>query len=285
MAIKRPIVGEIAYKTWCIDEFGMDAMFLLEGEERALLIDTGTGVFDIPALVKSLTDKPLTVALTHGHPDHCGGMCQFDEVFLNPADHAMARSVTFEGKKDYVRTMMSMSEGVYDLSPEDLIRGDRKAELKPIHGGMAIDLGKREVLLYDTPGHTPGGISFLDVRNRILFSGDACNQNTLLALGDYDVPGKIREKSEVSTLLKTAELLESLHPFYDRHYNGHIGYAANVEMMPLPECLVRDCIQLCKDLLSGKVKGVPAAKGSFGGDCLVARNNTMQIQYRPEQVC
>ena len=70
MGISRPIVSEIAWRTWCIDEFGMDALFLLEGSEKALLIDTGTGLFDIPALVAELTDKPLIVALTHGHVDH-----------------------------------------------------------------------------------------------------------------------------------------------------------------------------------------------------------------------
>ena len=42
MQITTPIVSMIAYKTWCINEYGMDAMFLLEGEEKALLIDTGT---------------------------------------------------------------------------------------------------------------------------------------------------------------------------------------------------------------------------------------------------
>lgn len=74
MAIRQPIVSEIAYRTWCIDEYGMDAMFLLEGDEKALLIDTGTGVFDIPELVRQLTNKPVMVALTHGHIDHAGGM-------------------------------------------------------------------------------------------------------------------------------------------------------------------------------------------------------------------
>lgn len=34
MAIRQPIVSEIAYRTWCIDEYGMDAMFLLEGDEK-----------------------------------------------------------------------------------------------------------------------------------------------------------------------------------------------------------------------------------------------------------
>ena len=46
MQIQTPIVTMIAKGTWCINEYGMDAMFLLEGAHKALLIDTGTGTFD-----------------------------------------------------------------------------------------------------------------------------------------------------------------------------------------------------------------------------------------------
>ena len=48
---KRPFVAEIAYQTYAINEHGMDALFLLVGTEKALLIDTGTGVVDLPALL------------------------------------------------------------------------------------------------------------------------------------------------------------------------------------------------------------------------------------------
>lgn len=41
MAIKSPFVFEIAYRTWCIDEFGLDNLFLLEDRDKTLLIDTG----------------------------------------------------------------------------------------------------------------------------------------------------------------------------------------------------------------------------------------------------
>ena len=48
-------------------------MTLLTGEERALLVDTGYGLEDVSAMVRSLTDKPLTVLLTHAHHDHALG--------------------------------------------------------------------------------------------------------------------------------------------------------------------------------------------------------------------
>lgn len=279
MAIRAPIVSEIAYRTWCIDEYGMDAMFLLEGEQKALLIDTGTGVFDIPALVHQLTDKPVMVALTHGHIDHAGGMNQFSQVWLHPDDMKMARSITLESRQDYVNTMLSMSEGIYDLKPEDAIVPSQAAELFPLTDGTYLHLGNRDVIVYETPGHTPGGLSFLDKKERILFSGDACNMNTLLAAMGQGWT----ERTCIRALLKTAETLESLHPYYDRHYNGHIGYAAAKSCMPMPEPLVRDCIELCNKLLDGSVVGEPV-DNPFCGKCRVARNRTMLIVYNDAQV-
>ncbi len=279
MAIRTPIVSEIAYRTWCIDEYGMDAMFLLEGDQKALLIDTGTGVFNIPALVRSLSDKPLIVALTHGHVDHAGGMDLFERVYLHPDDMAMARSVTPESRMAYVDTMMAMSEGIYDLGREDVVLPQTRAALLPLTEGTYISLGCRDVVVYETPGHTPGGLSFLDKKERLLFSGDACNVNTLLAAMGQGCT----EKTCVSALLETARKLEALHPFYDRHYNGHIGYAAAKSCLPMPETLVRDCIELCQRLLDGTEAG-EETENPFCGSCRTARGRTMQIVYSADQV-
>lgn len=65
--------------------------FLVEGSERALLIDTCSGVGNLAEYVATLTDKPLTVWVTHGHVDHVGGAGWFDTVHLNAADTAAAQ--------------------------------------------------------------------------------------------------------------------------------------------------------------------------------------------------
>lgn len=278
MQIREPIVFQIAHRTWCINEFGMDALFLLEGSEKALLIDTGTGVFDLPALVRSLTDKPLITALTHGHVDHAGGIKWFDEVYLHPEDHKMARELAVENRQGYVRTIMSMADGLYSLGPENVIDGSCDTKLLPLREGDLLHLGDRDVAVYETPGHTAGSVSFLDVRERILFSGDACNPNTLMTDPDSD-------RGTISALLASARKIESLHPYYDRNYNGHIGYAGWIcRMEPMAECLTRDCIELCEGLLDGSRSGEKDKKNAFMGECLLARNHTMQILYHPVQL-
>ena len=54
--------------------------YLVLGEDKAALIDTGNGIGDIKALVDRLTNLPVTVLNTHTHGDHIGGNHQFREV-------------------------------------------------------------------------------------------------------------------------------------------------------------------------------------------------------------
>ena len=72
--------------------FNTELMYLVEGDERAVLIDTGSGFGSLKACVDALTDKPLTVLLTHGHTDHALGSAEFEDVRINPLE-AQAYSV------------------------------------------------------------------------------------------------------------------------------------------------------------------------------------------------
>ena len=46
---------------------------LIEGEKKAVLFDTGYGMEDVGAYVRTLTDRPVKVLLSHGHHDHMLG--------------------------------------------------------------------------------------------------------------------------------------------------------------------------------------------------------------------
>jgi glyoxylase-like metal-dependent hydrolase (beta-lactamase superfamily II) len=52
----------------------------------------------------------------------------------------------------------------------------------PVYNGFVFDLGKWIIEVITVPGHTAGTIVLLDRNNSIVFSGDACNANTLLFL-------------------------------------------------------------------------------------------------------
>lgn len=283
MTILKPTIVEIAYRTWCINEFGMNSMYLLEGDEQALLIDVGTGGYDTPSLIKQLTDKPLIVAITHGHVDHAGGMGLFDTVHMHIDDTPRALSITDSEREYYVKTMLDMPEDIYAVDPDDAIVFKKMPKLIPLNEGETIRLGNRDVEVYETPGHTPGVLSFLDRKERLLFTGDACFSTILLGYSEEDMLGP-KAKSSISDILHTANKLYSLRECFDRHYNGHAGEATDVNILPLPTRIFKDIIELCEGLLDGSIQGKLTPPDSFYGEHLEAGNGLVTIAYKPWHV-
>lgn len=240
MPIRTPIVSEIGPKTYVINEFGLDAMFLVVGTERAMVIDTGTGYCDFRSVVEKLTDKPYIVVLTHGHVDHAGGVDQFEKIYIHPADIEMAKSISLESRANYGEVLRGMvgDPDVFAYTKEDVREWKSFPETIDLYDGQIFDLGGRSVKVIHTPGHTPGSCSLIDDKSRILFSGDAANGNTLVRMA-------------VSTELKSALKLKSLEAEYDRNYNGHIGYSSNVTCVSMPDGMVGDVIAACRSILDG----------------------------------
>lgn len=243
MGIKTPYISEIAPDTYAINEFGLNAMFLCVGSERALLIDTGTGVCDLKAEVAKLTDKPYDVVLTHGHLDHAGGIGIFDKVYLHERDIEMAKNLTREQRQHYADTLGKMrGYTVYDYTTDDVWEWEKLPEFIAIDEGYVFDLGNRQLEVFFTPGHTAGSITLLDRKNRIHFSGDACNGNTL-CLG-----------ASITTLLRTAEKIKALEPEFDQDFNGHIGYAGIPTCFSQKKTIRDDVITICKQILKGEAE-------------------------------
>ena len=288
--INSPILTELAYRTYQISEFGMDSLFWIEGDDKAILLDTGTGTFDVPGFIAAnFGDKPYDVVLTHGHVDHAGGMFQFDKVYLNEADYELALGNTVEERQNYVQMMIDSSMGLYALTPDMVIGGkDTHAdapEFLPLNEGDVFDLGGRKLEVFFTPGHTAGSCSFLDRENRILFSGDACNQNTLLTPFGGAGEDEVSDDQCISGLKASAEKMLSLQDDFDRNVNGHVGWGPYLSFISQKHEVIPECIQLCQDILDGKVVG-EEQPGMGGAMNLVAQSKTgaMQIQYMDWQV-
>lgn len=284
--ISFPIVVEIAKNTYTISEMGMDNVALIVGDERAVLLDTGTGILEWDPVIKSITDKPYDVYLTHGHVDHAGGMRQFDKIYMHEADVDGAREITADERRNYVKIMIAQSGTLYAMTEDSVIEWDNDPEIVTVKEGDTIDLGGRTLEIYDTPGHTPGSISFLDRTSGIMFTGDACNTNTLLVPGggDWFVEN---QKTTVSTELETAKKLRDLRDSgaFNRNYNGHVGYAQWLNAFTsIYDGCIDDCITVCEGVLDGSIKG--EEQPSFDGSTtnLVAKQGAMQIQYMDWQI-
>lgn len=171
-------------------------MELLIGNERALLIDTAFGLGNLPKAIAAITDKPVIVANTHGHPDHSVGNWQFDEVWVHPDDfatasmydcpEARAKAIPEEKADDYIEA--------YANAPT--------SHMVACEEGHVFDLGNRLIEVVALPGHTAGSIGFMDRETRELFLGDAANSAMFLFQAGVSQP--------LSTYIATLKKIQSL---------------------------------------------------------------------------
>ena len=163
-----------------------ESLYLVEGNDRAVLIDAGTRVPRLDKIVAGITSKPVTMILTHGHGDHVGGVGPFPEVWIAPADEPM----------------LCNSQRRY------------KGEVKHLTDGETIDLGGRKLEVMFTPGHTSGSVTFFDKENHYGFSGDAFGSTNLLVF------------TNLSNVKASAQKVEqymkdnNIRFLYPGHYSG-----------------------------------------------------------------
>src|SRR6266542_2595508 len=53
-------------------EMWHESLYLVEGSNKAVLIDAGTNIKDLDKIVATITKKPVMLVATHVHPDHTG---------------------------------------------------------------------------------------------------------------------------------------------------------------------------------------------------------------------
>ena len=162
--------------------------YLIEGQQLALLFDTGPGARDISEVVNALTKLPLIALPSHMHFDHTGNLHRFQTIAL----------------PDLSVLKACMRDGLLHAT-DDLFRGFLEgmvwrpviiSEWWPI--GTRIDLGGRHLDLLHTPGHSPDSVSLFDRDARILFAADFVYPGPLFA----QVPG-----ADLAAYLATADAL------------------------------------------------------------------------------
>lgn len=168
---------------WSIEN-GFVRCFLLEGAERAMLVDTGLGDGDLRGFCSSLTAKPIFVVTTHSDGDHTGSHSQFDEIYMHPSEFDR-----YLNRKKIART-----------------------DIRPLWEGDIIDLGgfKLEIILL--PGHTPGSIALLERERRFLIAGDSVQTDAIFMFA---------EGRSLSAFLLSMEKLMKMKSDFDIIYSSH----------------------------------------------------------------
>lgn len=150
----------LAQGVWNAAPGSMSAAYLVTGNDKALLIDSGAGDTDIMETLRRVTDLPVTVVVTHHHSDHLGGLKGFEAIYAHPKD---------------IPSIIKEHPAVSNF-------------LNPVKEGDKFDLGGRTLEVLDIPGHSPGSIALLDRSNRIIFTGDTVSDGPVFIIdGDSDI--------------------------------------------------------------------------------------------------
>ena len=210
-------VKEVRPGVFLMDEGHQATGYVVVGEEKACVIDTMNGLSDLGAAVRKITDKPVFVVNTHGHPDHIFGNMYFREAYLHPADRELAQS--FVEEPEFVK-MLEERNAVFP-------------PFRDIFPGDVVDLGGRTLEVFGLPGHTPGGILLLLREDRILFTGDSVNHHLWMQLdGCLKIREFVKELDRVMFLQEKADII--LH-----------GHAQDADDISLLRCLRDGAREIC----------------------------------------
>ncbi|MEI5906700.1 MBL fold metallo-hydrolase [Bacillus spongiae] len=200
--------------------------YLVEEEDSFTLIDTALS-YSKKSIMKTARElgKPIKkIILTHVHSDHVGAL---------------------DGLKDELKNV----EVFLPKRELKILNGDLSLEngepIMPIKGGIPKNLKtKPDTLLIDgdqigsllaihTPGHTPGMMSFLDVRNNNLIAGDAFQTKGGLAVAgrvQWSFPFPAFATWNKEEAIQSAERLVSYQPSILAVGHGNIAIKPVREM-------------------------------------------------------
>jgi glyoxylase-like metal-dependent hydrolase (beta-lactamase superfamily II) len=149
-----------------------------------VIIDPGDEDELIVERVTKAGFAPEAILLTHGHVDHIAAVAPVKEhydipLYIGRGDETMLANPSSNASA-------YLAEPVIVPDPDFLLINEE-----------LISFGSLSFKVLATPGHTPGGVCFLDEAGGILFCGDTLFQ---MSIGRTDLPGG-----------STGQLLESIN--------------------------------------------------------------------------
>lgn len=171
---------------------------LLCEDGKAAVVDPGFYCDELVDFLYEHDAKVEAILLTHGHADHISGA---------DALRAETGAKIYIHKLDAPYTNSGLSLSAQTGYPECNFTADVLLE-----DGDTIRIGNHTLRVLHTPGHTPGGVCFLEETDHLFFTGDTLFSRTI---GRVDLPGGSKE-----------QILESLYKIWNIEgdyavYPGH----------------------------------------------------------------
>lgn len=214
-------------------------VYLIEGTERAVLVDTGEGIGDLKKVISHLTEKPYTVVLTHGHVDHINGSGQFGEVWLNRNDWDIYKRDS-DPKFRLTLLKQKLGDQMEQIPLSDFILPG-EGGLLPLEDGQEFPLGGITLKMISVPGHTQGMMCVLVKEERTMLFGDACGTCGFLFK---------KESSTITEYEKSLQCLKQWETEYDRVLRNHGTCESQ-------KTILDENIAVCRDILSGNTDDIP----------------------------
>lgn len=239
-----------------------EQIYLVVGEDRAAVIDTGMGVGSLRSYIAALTSKPLIVVNTHGHPDHAGGNIEFEDCRMHPADEPWYRKMCSKAYRDHDLQNFPCPA----LSDYRAALAQSGPLPKPLLDGEVLDLGGRTLTAILVPGHTPGSLCLLDSQSRSVFAGDSLSAEAVWLYDEYS--------ESLRTYFEGLTHLEDRAGHFSRCFVGHLPGEVSVQTL-------QNTLACVKRVLLRDGVGTPTK--TFAGEGLLYRYGASAILYNPNQ--
>lgn len=233
------------------DEFG--AIYLID-DEKVAIVESGTS-FDrdrILAAVREFGYKPEDIdvlVVSHIHLDHAGGAGFLLQEMRNAKVYVHERG--YKHLADPSRLLASAKAALGASADEfGTMRPIPADKLVAVKDGDYIELGKRELAFYDSPGHAPHELTIFDTYNKCIYTGDAAGlymsrDQTLLPIApapSFNLEDNLRSLDRMLTLKPRALLFS--------HYGPHTNPQAVVEIQKAQYVAWSDLVKGRKDTAS-----------------------------------
>ncbi len=221
------------------------------GDEKVMVIDSGLGMHgELRRYIEGLvgTDKPIICVCTHGHLDHVGSACLFDEAYCSLKDFGPGKMDPFDPIRRYCDVVDFSLESnlVSNYCKEHMIK-DNRVEFRDIKDGDIFDLGGVKIEAIAVPGHSEGSMAFYNREENYCFTGDAIN--TDVHLKRLTTEGFRAYKKVMENFISRVDPGVTLYP-------AHLP-------MPMTIDVAKNLVKVCDDLIAGDVDHDPPAEGIF----------------------
>ncbi|MCD8502247.1 MAG: MBL fold metallo-hydrolase [Bacillaceae bacterium] len=153
-----------------------NAYILYNEKNEAIIFDPGGEGMKLNTIIEAKALKPHAILLTHGHFDHIGGVDEVRDLWKVPVYiHKNEQDWLTDASKNGSNLFMPGS-GIKAKAPADYL----------INEEGKLEIGSFECQVFETPGHSPGSVSYYFKEANIIFSGDVLFYG---GIGRTDLPG------------------------------------------------------------------------------------------------